>query len=97
VPGSGRLIGALLVLACGGQPTPQPTPAATRPGPTQAECVAAVAHLRGVMPAAMGAEADDVADCVTLPRPVVLCLGGAADRAAADRCVAAALPDAGAR
>jgi hypothetical protein len=101
-----RWLPLLLLLACDKKPPPAPVVvdaaivpvAVTVPDaapiadkPTTVDCQAAVARMRTLSAAAVASDqAADVADCLQMPRPIVLCLAGAASMDAAEQCVGAA-------
>jgi hypothetical protein len=61
--------------------------------PTRPECEAAVTQMQKVAPELVPGDADDVAECLKLPRALVLCLQTATSNAEADGCVERAAGD----
>ena len=62
-------------------------------GPTRAECEAAVANMQQLAPELVPGDADDVTECLKLPRALVLCVQTAKSNADADACVERAAGD----
>ena len=82
----------VLVGACQGRETPPPAePTPQPPGweaPTPAACETAIKRMREVMPEALDPDpAVDQADCMQLPKAVVVCLATIATRDDAEACV----------
>ena len=98
----GGILTLLLLAACS---TKKPAPAARKPGasdaavtsartaPDRAECEAAVAQMQKVAPELVPGDADDLAECLKLPRTLVLCLQTVTSNADADACVERAAGD----
>jgi hypothetical protein len=94
---------ALVVLACGKKPETPPRrdaapsvadAAPADPGrPSRAECELAVSHMQALAPELVPGDADDLAECLKLPRALVLCVQTAKSNAEADACVERAAGD----
>jgi hypothetical protein len=66
----------------------KPKPIAPGDAPTEADCTEALARMRTIIPEGVYGDAMDRADCMAMPRSVVVCLHGVTSENEADACVA---------
>ena len=85
------ILAATLAASCSEKGPPPAEPAPQKPdweAPTPEACEVAIARMRDVMPESLDPDPKvDRADCLTLPKGLVACLGTISSRDDAEACV----------